>query len=52
LYAKKNDLNIVGWYHANARLDDNSVPERALKVVETIKKNNGDKAVLFMVILL
>lgn len=48
IYAKKNDLSIVGWYQGNARVDDTVLPERAIKVAETIKKNNDDKAVLFL----
>ncbi|KAI8076421.1 uncharacterized protein B0P05DRAFT_472190 [Gilbertella persicaria] len=49
IYAKENDLVIVGWYHGNARLEDTSLPERAVKVAETIKKNSAsNKAVLFM----
>ncbi|GAN09647.1 UPF0172-domain-containing protein [Mucor ambiguus] len=49
LYAKKNDLNIVGWYHGNARSDDTVLPERAIKVTETIKRNNQDKAIIFLI---
>ncbi|CAO3613612.1 unnamed protein product [Mucor hiemalis] len=39
-YAKKNNLSIVGWYQV--------LPERAVKVAETIKKNNNEKAILFL----
>ncbi|KAL9539552.1 hypothetical protein MBANPS3_010189 [Mucor bainieri] len=49
LYAKKNDLSIVGWYHGNARNDDTALPERAIKVTETIKRNNQDKAIIFLI---
>lgn len=49
LYAKKNDLSIVGWYHGNARNEDNALPERAIKVTETIKRNNQDKAIIFLI---
>jgi hypothetical protein len=52
LYAKQNDLNIVGWYHGNARSDDTVLPERAIKAAETIKKNNADKAIIFLVCIL
>ncbi|KAI9486397.1 MAG: hypothetical protein EXX96DRAFT_41594 [Benjaminiella poitrasii] len=48
IYAKKNDLAIIGWYHGNARLEDHVLPERAIKVAETIKKNNNDKAIIFL----
>ncbi|KAI8643489.1 hypothetical protein BD408DRAFT_385359 [Parasitella parasitica] len=48
IYAKKNDLSIVGWYHGNARNDDNVLPERAINVTETIKKNNQDQAIIFL----
>lgn len=39
----------MGWYQGNARLDDTVLPERAMKVAETIKKNNNEKAILFLV---
>lgn len=40
---------IVGWYQGNARTEDTVLPERAIKVAETIKKNNGDKSIIFLV---
>ncbi|KAG2197092.1 hypothetical protein INT46_008693 [Mucor plumbeus] len=49
LYAKENNLSIVGWYHGNARNDETVLPERAVKVTETIKKNNEDKAIIFLI---
>ncbi|CEP18643.1 hypothetical protein [Parasitella parasitica] len=49
IYAKKNGLSIVGWYHGNARDDDTVLPERAIKVTETIKKNNQDQAIIFLI---
>ncbi|GAA5816381.1 hypothetical protein MFLAVUS_009909 [Mucor flavus] len=49
LYAKKNNLVIVGCYYSNARTEDNVLPDRAIKLAETIKKNNGDKAIIFLV---
>ncbi|KAI7906968.1 uncharacterized protein BX663DRAFT_548067 [Cokeromyces recurvatus] len=48
LYAKKNNLAIIGWYHGNARLEDDTLPERSIKVAETIKKNNDGKAIIFL----
>ncbi|KAG0748298.1 hypothetical protein G6F57_005692 [Rhizopus arrhizus] len=38
IYAQKNDLKIVGWYHANEVINDHSLPERAVQVVEIIRK--------------
>ncbi|KAG2229383.1 hypothetical protein INT48_002786 [Thamnidium elegans] len=49
IYAKKNNLVIVGCYYSNARTEDNVLPDRAIKLAETIKKNNGDKAIIFLV---
>lgn len=49
MYAKKNDWVIVGCYHANARTEDNVLPETTIKLAETIKKNNEDKAIIFLV---
>ncbi|KAG2194679.1 hypothetical protein INT47_013054 [Mucor saturninus] len=48
IYAKQNSLSIVGWYQANASAEDNALPERAIKVGETIRKNNGNKALIFL----
>jgi hypothetical protein len=31
-------LKIVGWYHANEVVNDHSLPERAVQVVEIIRK--------------
>ena len=45
-------MRIVGWYQGNERADDTTLPERAIKAAETIKKNNDDKAIIFLVNLL
>lgn len=39
----------MGWYQANGSVEETGLPERAIKVADTIKKNNGNKAIIFLV---
>ncbi|CAO3592398.1 unnamed protein product [Absidia cylindrospora] len=40
VYAKKKQLQIVGWYQANARVDDVSLQENAIKVADAIRQRS------------
>lgn len=39
----------MGWYHGHAGSEDTVLSESTIKVAETIKRNNADKAVIFLV---
>ncbi|CAO3642195.1 unnamed protein product [Cunninghamella blakesleeana] len=38
LYAEKKQLQIVGWYQANERINDKALHDNGLKVVEAIRQ--------------
>ncbi|KAI8328009.1 hypothetical protein BC941DRAFT_445793 [Chlamydoabsidia padenii] len=40
LYGEKKQLDIVGWYQANARVDDLSLADNAIKVADTIRQRS------------
>jgi hypothetical protein len=40
LFGKKKQLEIVGWYQANNRVDDLSLAENAIKVADTIRQRS------------
>ncbi|ORZ07632.1 hypothetical protein BCR42DRAFT_425901 [Absidia repens] len=39
-YAEKKQLQIVGWYQANARVDDVSLHEHTIKVADAIRQRS------------
>ncbi|KAI8085160.1 uncharacterized protein BX664DRAFT_338665 [Halteromyces radiatus] len=40
LYAKKKQLQIIGWYQANERVDDVSLHDNAIKVADAIRQRS------------
>ncbi|CAO3637634.1 unnamed protein product [Cunninghamella echinulata] len=38
LYAEKKQLQIVGWYQANARQNDTTMHENSIKIVDAIRQ--------------
>ncbi|KAF7731988.1 hypothetical protein EC973_007093 [Apophysomyces ossiformis] len=48
IYASQKDMEIVGWYQANARQDDSSLHEDAVRVANTIRQQTK-QAIIFVV---
>ncbi|CAB4443664.1 unnamed protein product [Rhizophagus irregularis] len=49
IYAERNKLNIIGYYHANERVDDNKLPPFGQKIASKILENFNINAISLLV---
>ncbi|GBC06960.1 hypothetical protein RclHR1_07170001 [Rhizophagus clarus] len=49
IYAERNKFKIVGYYHANERVDDNKLPPFGQKIASKILENFNNNAISLLV---